>query len=139
MTFVTPSRTTQPSRASAPAGTGGPSCRTSARDARVGQRGAGRLELARQAPAAVAGDRLAHLAERRAADLLDVRGLLLRPAPGPGPTSFLATCAFTTITDRVCPSRSCMSRAKRSRSASTADRASSSLVLRSSATASMKR
>jgi hypothetical protein len=46
-------------------------------DARVGQRRAGGPKLAGQAPAAVAGDRLPHLAERSPADLLDVQGLLL--------------------------------------------------------------
>ncbi len=47
-----------------------------------------------------------------------------------------AASDFTTITDRVCPSRSCRSRENRIRSFSTARRANSSRAARSSRTAS---
>ena len=60
-------------------------------------------------------------------------------ASGSVATSRRTAWALTTITDRVCPSRSCRSRENRSRSSATATRASSARVRRSSATVSSSR
>ena len=60
-------------------------------------------------------------------------------ASGSRPARRRTASALTTITDSVCPSRSCRSRLNRSRSSTTATRASSLRVRRSSSTVSISR
>ena len=79
------------------------------------------LELAVERRLAVAADRVADLARapgaRRASTSAISRARLPRGAPG---SSRPASSALSAITDRLWPSRSCRSRAKRSRSWATA-------------------
>ena len=132
ITFVAPSRTVQASTAS--------TCRRQ-RDLRVdGLRlDARRLErhprarqLARQRRAAIAGDRLADLARAPRATTSCRSAICCDASSGWSGSSRPASWAFSAISDRLWPSRSCRSRAKRSRSSATQSARSSSPVAFSS-------
>ena len=107
-------------------------------DARRQQRHPRALELVDERRPAVAADRLAHLAERLARDVLDVRDVRGRFAGSAAPIRS-ASSAFSAMTDRLWPTRSCRSRAKRRRSSATASRATSPRAARRSALSSISR
>ena len=92
------------------------------------------FDLGGESGRSVAGDRLPHLGQAVARDALDV-GHLLPARAGSRAISFCASSLLSTTTESVWPSRSCRSRAMRSRSASFASRSTSACARRSLASA----
>ncbi len=133
--LVTASRTTQPSSASVAGASGGPDRRTTG-----------------SMPAAVSAEDARSSSVARLPSRYPVTASRISVSACLPTDSMSVTCAsaasrsrgasrraasdLTTITDNVCPSRSCRSRENRSRSSSTARRASSSRAARNCRTAS---
>jgi hypothetical protein len=129
ITFVAASRITHPSTCEAAGGTGGPSCRT-------------RTEMPALASAVRtlssstvnSGARYPFTASRTSVSarrpIASMSAAASAASAGSRSTRRRTTSAFTTISDIVCPSRSCRSRANRRRSWATAFCASSARVSR---------